>query len=298
MANCSGLVMEEERYIEMPQEWGGIIPSQVFLDEAQRIVEEGAKQGLILRVLGGVGIRLHSLEHADFAERLGRLGLGVQEFTDLDFMAYRRQRDQMKGFFEGLGYGKRRATLSTAASERQIYFHPKGWFHVDVFFDKLLVANHPLDFRGRLEIDSSTVALTDLLLEKLQIVNFSEKDLKDSLTLLIVHNIGEKDEKEMVNAKYVAALLAKDWGFWYTVTTNLKGIREKVATMSVLTAEEKESITNKANEMLDYIEKEPKIAGWKMRSIVGAKKRWYQPVETTETVGEFHIWKLKEEPKK
>jgi len=298
MANCLGLVMEEERYVEMPEEWSGIIPSQVFLDEARKIVEEGAKQGLILRALGGVGIRLHSLEHADFAERLGRLGAGVQEFTDLDFMAYRRQRDQMKGFFERLGYGKRRATLSTAASERQIYFHPKGWFHVDVFFDKLLVANHPLDFRGRLELENLTVALTDLLLEKLQIISFSDKDLKDSLTLLVAHDIGTKDEKEIINANHVAALLSKDWGFWYTVTTNLSGIRDKVAAANALTAQEKEKITAKLNEILDYIDKEPKTAGWKMRSVVGAKKRWYQPVETTETVGEFHIWKLKEKPKK
>jgi len=290
--------MEKERFVEMPAEWSGIIPSQVFLDEARKIVEEGAKQGLILRALGGVGIRLHSLEHVEFAKRLGRLGLGVQEFTDLDFVAYQKQRDQMKGFFERLRYRKRRATLSTAASERQIYFHPKGWFFVDVFFDKLLVANHPLDFRGRLDLDSPTVGVTDLLLEKLQIVNFSEKDLKDSLTLLIAHEIGTKDEKEIINAKHLANLLSKDWGFWYTVTTNLNGIRENVATMNALTAQEKENITTKVKEMLDYIEKEPKSAGWKFRSVIGSKKRWYQPVETTETVGEFHIWKLKEEPKK
>jgi len=290
--------MEEERYVEMPAEWGGIIPSQVFLEEAQKIVEEGAKHSLVLRVLGGVGIRLHSLKQVDFAKRLGRLGPGVQEFTDLDFMAYRKQRDQMKGFFERLGYGKRKATLSTAASERQIYFHPKGWFHVDVFFDTLLVANHPLDFKGRLELDNPTVPLTDLLLEKLQIVNFSEKDLKDSLTLLVAHNIGTEDEKEIINAKYVATLLSKDWGFWYTVTTNLNGIREKVATMNALASQETENINTKIKEMLDYIEKEPKSTGWKMRSVIGAKKRWYQPVETTETVGEFQIWKLKEEPQK
>jgi len=290
--------MEEERYVEMPEEWGGVIPSQVFLDEAQKIVEEGAKQGLILRALGGVGIRLHSLEHVDFAKRLGRLGPGVQEFTDLDFMVYRRQRDQMTGFFESLGYVKRRATLSTAASERQIYFHPKGWFFADVFFDKLLVANHPLDFRSRLELDGPTVPLANLFLEKLQIVNFSGKDLKDTLTLLVAHGIGIKDEKEIINAKYVAALLSKDWGFWYTVTINLNRIRHKVAKMNALTSREKESITTRVKEMLDYIEKEPKSAGWKLRSVVGAKKRWYQPVETTETVGEFQIWKLKEETKK
>ncbi len=289
--------MNEERRLQMPPEWEGIIPSDIFLGEAMRIVKEGEKQNLVLRVMGGVGVRLHSPESEDLMKRLGRLGLGAQEFTDLDFMAYRKQRDKMKFFFERIGYSKRRATLSSAASERQIYFHPNGWFFVDVFFDKLRVANHPLDFRGRLELDKPTVTPTDLSLEKLQIVNFSEKDLKDTMALLNAHSVGEHDEKDVLNAKYIAALLSRDWGFWYTVTTNLKGIRDKVPTMNTLTKDEKEHIILKVEKLLDYIEKEPKTTGWKMRSVVGARKKWYQPVETTESVGEFHIWRLKEETK-
>jgi len=290
--------VNDERHLQMPAEWGGIVPSEVFLEEAMKIVEEGERRGLILRVMGGVGVRLHSPEAEGLMKRLGRLGPGAQEFTDLDFMTYRRQRDQMKLFFERIGFSKRRATLSSAASERQIYFHPSGWFFVDVFFDKLRVANHPLDFRGRLELDKPTVSPTDLFLEKLQIVNFSEKDLKDTLALLNAHDVGERDEKDVLNAKYVAALLSRDWGFWYTVTTNLKGIRDKVPTMNALTKDENEGIILKVEKLLDYIEGEPKTTGWKLRSVVGAKKRWYQPVETTETVGEFHIWRLKEEAKK
>jgi len=286
--------MNEDRHLQMPTEWGGIVPSEVFQKEAVRIAEEGEKRGLILRVMGGVGVRLHSPESDDLMKRLGRLGPSAQEFTDLDFMAYRKQRDQMKLFFEGIGYSKRRATLSSAASERQIYFHPNGWFFVDVFFDKLRVANHPLNFRGRLELDKPTVSPTDLILEKLQIVNFSEKDLKDTLALLNAHEAGEHEEKDVLNAKYIAVLLSSDWGFWYTVTTNLNGTRNEAQTMNNLTREERGPIVSRVTKILDCIEREPKTTGWKLRSIVGAKKRWYQPVETAETVGEFHIWRLKE----
>jgi hypothetical protein len=42
------------------------------------------------------------------------------------------------------------------------------------------------------------------------------------------------------------------------------------------------------------IDEEPKSAGWRMRSVIGAKKQWYNPVETTQTVGEFGLWKLRE----
>jgi hypothetical protein len=288
---------EEEREVHMPEEWGGIIPSQVFLDEAKRIVEEGKKEGLILRVMGGVGIRLRTLEYAELAQRLGRLGPEQQEFTDLDFMAYRKQRNQMKGFFEDLGYGKRRATLSTAASERQIYFHPQGWFFIDVFFDRLLVANHPLDFRGRLELDFPTITPTDLLLEKLQIVTFSEKDLKDVLVLLLAHQMGEEDGVGLINARYIAGLLARDWGFWYTVTTNLKGVKELWPEMD-RPQEEKGVIAERVDHLMARIEEEPQSLRWKTRARIGPKMRWYEPVETMETVGGFGIWRLAEERKK
>ncbi len=289
---------EDARQVRMPEEWGGVVPSTVFLEEARRIVERGQEQGLILRAMGGVGIRLRTLEHEDLGKRLGRLGSGQQEFTDLDFVTYKGHQKQMQGFFESLGYSKRRATLSSAASERQIYFHEHGWFFVDVFFDKLIVANHRLDFRGRLEIDPLTLSPTDLLLEKLQIVSFSEKDFKDSLILLFAHQLDEEDRADAINAKHIAALLSKDWGFWYTLTTNLSGIKDLLPTMETLSDDERNTITKRIDDLLAHIEAEPKSRGWKIRSKVGPKKRWYEPVETEDTVGGFGIWRMMTEERK
>jgi len=68
----------EERKVEMPQEWGGIIPTQVFVDEGKRLVDEAAKREIPLRLLGGVAIRIHCSEFLDFAEKLMRLGEGQQ----------------------------------------------------------------------------------------------------------------------------------------------------------------------------------------------------------------------------
>ena len=288
-------IEEDAREIRMPEEWGGVVPSTVFLDEARRIVDEGHRQGLVLRVMGGVGIRLRTLPYEDLGQRLGRLGEGEQEFTDLDFVTYKKHQKQMQGFFEGLGYSKRRATLSSAASERQIYFHEDGWFFVDVFFDKLMVANHRLDFRGRLELDPLTLSPTDLLMEKLQIVSFSEKDLKDTCILLFAHQLAEEDEEAAINASYIATLLSKDWGFWYTLTTNLKGIKELLPTMEPLSPDERSITTSRVDELLAHIDAEPKSMGWKARSKIGPKKRWYEPVETEDTVGGFGIWRMSRE---
>jgi hypothetical protein len=186
-------------------------------------------------------VAFHSREFRDFAKKLRRIGTGViegQEYSDIDFMSYRKHREKVKELFDGMGYAKRRATLSSAASERQIYYHPKGWFYVDVFFDKLLVANHPINFAGRLELDYPTATVTDILLEKLQMWEaFSVKDLKDNLLLLKTHAVEEKGQKESIDANYVAKLLSEDWGFWYTVTTNLEKIKKFVSEIEKFGAE-------------------------------------------------------------
>jgi hypothetical protein len=298
-------LLDKEIKRELPEDWKGIVPTNVFLQEAETIVEEAERKGIILRVMGGLGVAIHCKEIRDFAKKLGRIGTGVvegQEYSDIDFMSYRKHRDKIKNFFREMGYAKRRATLSSAASERQIYYHPKGWFYVDVFYDKLLVANHPLDFRGRLELDYPTISVTDLLLEKIQIWEaFSIKDLKDCLVLLKAHEVEEKGEKESIDASYIAKLLAQDWGFWYTATTNLKKIEKFISEIDKLgpeveidprrfKKEDREEITKKIGILLDTIERAPKSFRWKIRSKAGTKKRWYNPVERPETVGGFGIW--------
>jgi hypothetical protein len=68
----------EERVIEMPAEWGGIVPTEVFVQEGIRLVEETTRRGVPLRLLGGVAIRIHCIDFLDFARKLMRLGEGQQ----------------------------------------------------------------------------------------------------------------------------------------------------------------------------------------------------------------------------
>jgi len=283
-----------DRVIEMPAEWGGIVPTEVFLEEGKRLVDEATKREIPIRLLGGVAIRFHCSEFIEFAKKLMRLGEGKQEFTDLDYMSYSKYRGKMKDAFREMGYEKRPTTISSSTTGRQIYFHPKGWFYVDVFFDKLLAANHPLDFRGRLDLDTPTVTPTDLLLEKIQIVFPGEKDVKDAMLLLIAHQVSLQEEKNKINAKFIAKLLASDWGFWYTVTTNLNRLKQYLLEAENLSDDDRQDLSKKIDTLLEIIEKEPKSTGWKMRSLVGTKKQWYNPVETAETVGDFGIWRLRE----
>ena len=298
-------LLEREVVRELPEEWKGIVPTQVFMSESENIVKQAKQEDVTLRILGGLAIGMHCRNQLDFAKRLARTGTGVvegQEYSDIDFVAYRKHRDKLKEFFGKIGYVKRRATLSSAASERQIYYHPKGLYYVDVFFDELLVANHPINFRERLELDYPTITVTDMLLEKVQMWEaFGIKDLKDCLLLLLSHNVKENTDEEAINSNYMAKLLAGDWGFWYTATTNLQNIKRFVAELEklgpeakidpkLIAQEERTDIIEKIDMLVKKIEDEPKSFGWKMRARVGTKKQWYCHVERPDTVGGFGIW--------
>jgi hypothetical protein len=63
-----------------------------------------------------------------------------------------------------------------------------------------------------------------MLLEKMQIVQINEKDVIDTIMLLLEHPLGDID-KETINIKRVAELCAADWGLWRTLTMNLGKVR-------------------------------------------------------------------------
>ncbi|OLE90404.1 MAG: hypothetical protein AUF79_10465 [Crenarchaeota archaeon 13_1_20CM_2_51_8] len=286
--------MAPTRPVEMPAEWGGKVPTHVFIDEALTILRAASEAKVSLKMLGGLAIKVHSLNEEEFANRLGRSAEPGQEYSDIDFATYYKSRDGVRKVMESFGYSKRPSTMSTSASQRQIYFHPKGWFYIDVFWDKLKAANHPISFRGRLEIDPISIPLSDLLLEKLQIVSFSRKDLLDTLLILKAHALSEKEEPETISTDRLARVLSRDWGFWHTVTTNLHRIREYLKDMTILSQQESTELVEKLDRILLATGRASKSLKWRLRALVGTRKKWYNPVETDETVGGFGIWQLRE----
>jgi hypothetical protein len=52
--------------------------------------------------------------------------------------------------------------------------------------------------------------------------------------------------------------------------------------MTVLDAEQKKSVTDKVNYLLERVEAQPKTLSWKLRAKIGTKMRWYELVESVE----------------
>jgi hypothetical protein len=168
---------------------------------------------------------------------------------------------------------------------RLVAEHPGSGMHVDVFMDKLEFC-HTLLWKDRLEIDDDTIPLADLLLQKMQIVQINEKDLIDTITLLLEYPLGDSDRHE-INVDRVARLCARDWGWWRTLTMNLEKVGAMTAHYEQLSPEDTERVAAQVRAIRDRIDAEPKSTVWRLRARVGDRKKWYRDVdELMPVVGE------------
>lgn len=242
-----------------------------FENELKRILKASEDAGIILRVVGSLAFQMHCPANGHLQAALGRA------YTDIDFAAYRRQSAQIQNMMASLGYGENREVFIISEGERAIYDKPEAGLHVDIFYDKLDFC-HTIWWKGRLETDSPTIPLAELLLEKMQIVQINEKDIIDSLMLLLEHPLGDAD-KETINVKRVAAICAADWGFWRTVTMNLEKVRALAHRYPQLTDEQKAKVEQQVEDCTARIEQEPKSMAWKLRARVGDRVKWYKDVD-------------------
>ena len=241
----------------------------LLYQEHQRILAQSKKEGVDLRLLGALAFELRCREYADLRAAMGRT------LSDLDYLGLTKQWDEMVKVITSLGYSfdERRAMLH--GHERLIFFHPDG-LRVDVFFDRLDMC-HTIDLRERLAVHDQTIPLSDLLLEKLQIVQITEKDIIDIIILFLAYPVTENESG--INADYIAGRMAWDWGFYHTSLTNLRLVRDQHLPRFDLLMESQHTLVQaRIEEMLQAIELVPKTLKWKLRARVGTSVKWYKDV--------------------
>jgi hypothetical protein len=242
----------------------------VFVDEALECVQEAAKENIPLRLLGGIPIYVSSRGFDSLWSSLGR-----EVFSDIDFMTHSRFASKIPGFFQRRGYSYAESPLGMV--RKRLTFTDGAVPEVDVFFDRLEMC-HSIDLRNRLEIDYPALPLADLLLQKLQIVQINEKDIKDIIVLLRAHQFGEGDRDE-INSKYIVGLLSGDWGFHHTATLNLDKVRRYLDGCEVVTDGDRNDVLSKIEALEAALQASPKSARWKMRARIGTTMKWYQDVD-------------------
>jgi len=220
-----------------------------FEAEAVRLVDAANTEGLTLRLLGALAFATRCPEHAYLQDQLGRV------YTDIDFGAYGKQVRQIQTLLARQGYVEDTAVYVESQGTRLILEHPQTKLHLDVFLDRLDFC-HTVSWNGRLELHERTIPLAEMLMQKMQIVEINEKDLIDTIMLLLEYPLGDGDDRQ-INIALVAAICAKDWGWWRTLTMNLDKVRQMAATYPQLTDEQQAHVSRQVASALDRIEAVP-----------------------------------------
>jgi len=223
--------------------------SDALVAEGVELVEAAADAGLVLRLLGGAAIHLHS--GAPLHRDLG----------DLDAATRRSDARRLPGALATAGY-EPEPRFNALHGDRRLIFHgPQG--KLDVFVEVFEMC-HRIDLGPRLPLDSPTLPVSDLLVTKLQVVELNAKDADDAALLLRSHDLGH-GEGDHVNLDYLSALVADDWGLWRTLTGTLEHL-----------VEFQPDVAEPARKLRSALDETPKGRRFRMRARVGERKRWYE----------------------
>jgi len=230
--------------------------------EAERLIEEARKRGLTIRLIGGLAIWHHC--------QTARKEPFKRSYRDIDFAGLKSQFSDINQFMKDMGYVPNER-YNIVRINRAMYFDLENNREIDYILDFFEMC-HRWDLRQRLGVDYPTIPLEDLLLSKLQIVEASERDVKDTISLLNDHPLGVGDT-ERIDPDYIADLCGKDWGLNKTVTMSIHRAKNYLA--GVKLPIDVEAIQSKLDELHAKIEEHPKSSRWKLRSLLGEKVGWY-----------------------
>jgi hypothetical protein len=246
-------------------------------DEAKRIIELTEKRGIPLKLIGGLAIRFRC---PSATRDLAR------QYLDLDFVGHSKQSGEIKKLFVELGYAPRDRFNAMQGDRRLIFNDLEHQRRVDIFLD-VFEMSHKFNFKDRLTRDKYTLPLADLLMTKLQIVAINEKDYKDIISLLLDHEVGREDDAEKIDGTLIAKHCGQEWGLYKTFTINLNNILSSVDTFSFasdLGGEKKKIVRERAANLMQMIEQEPKTLRWKLRASIGESVPWYELPEADKQV--------------
>lgn len=242
-----------------------------FENELKTILKASDDAGILMRVIGSLAFQIHCPQFGYLQAAMGRA------YTDIDFAAYSKQNKQISELMTRMGYVENREVFIASEGERAIFDKSGTGLHVDIFYEKLDFC-HAIYWKGRLEVDSPTIPLTELLLEKMQIVQINEKDIIDTIMLFLEHPLGDTDH-EAINIKLAAQLCANDWGLWRTTTMNLNKVKQLSQHYTQLSPEQKSKVASQVEATLSRLNNEPKSLAWKIRDRVGDRVKWYKDVD-------------------
>ncbi len=241
------------------------MPLDNIQDEALRVVQTAQQQGIILRLLGGLAIRLHSpsAQHRSLA----------RPYPDIDFATPNKQAAKIEKLFDELGYAPNKNFNLFNGDVRLLFYDEEHARQIDIFVAQFMMC-HKIPITDRIGVDPLTLPLAELMLTKLQIFEMNEKDIRDVCALLLDHPIGETDD-ETINITRIMQLTNDDWGLWKTSMLSIGKVKRYLDTMEA-EKQEHDALRARLGGLEAALQNSSKSMKWKMRDRVGEKMKWYE----------------------
>jgi hypothetical protein len=241
---------------------GEAIESDIVV-EARRLVRVAEEEGIAMRLLGGLAIHAHARGWTPPGP--------ARTYADIDCAIEHGKRAKIGRLLERQGY-RAKEPFNSLNPSRLVFYDVVHGRHVDLFVDEFEMC-HRIVFANRLDVDPLTVPTAELLLTKLQIVEINSKDVQDIVTLLRTQEIRDTDE-DGINGRRIAELLAGDWGLWRTATERLAQAPRAAGELG-LAEGDRVVVELRVKTLAERIAAQPKSLGWRVRSKVGDRRRWY-----------------------
>jgi hypothetical protein len=165
------------------------MPAPDVVEEAVRLLDAAERDRVPLKALGGVAIRLRTPRVPPALRR---------DYQDIDLVTARRRGADVSRLLEAAGYRADREFNALHGDRRLLFHDVERSRQIDVFVGVFAMC-HEIPVAERLDLEPRTIPLAELLLTKLQIVEINDKDLRDAATVLLGHDVADRDG-DAVNA--------------------------------------------------------------------------------------------------
>jgi hypothetical protein len=237
------------------------LEGELPIERAEGLIAGASGAGITARALGGIAVAIRCPS--------ARVAPLKRAYHDLDIATTRSDSQALEEFLVTEDFQPNERFNALHGRSRMIFTAADG-LHLDVLIGEFAMC-HRLDLSKRLGVDSRTLGLADLLLTKLQIAELNRKDTQDLAALLLDHPLTE--DEEGINAGYVADLLARDWGWWRTVTANF-GLFEHHMPSLGIPEPGAATILQRLDQLRQGVEARKKSFAWRSRAKLGDRMPW------------------------
>lgn len=234
-----------------------------IIQSAIELVDAGTQRGVRMRLLGGIGVAIHCprSQHPD------------RTYRDIDLAIPAKSQSALTEVLESRGYAADREFNLLNGDSRLLFRN--SHLQIDVFVGEFSMCHRlPLTF----DAHPYTVAVAELLLTKLQIIELNAKDAHDGCALLNELQLGTHPD-HAATRQQLGRICGHDWGMWRTLTLNLGRCVTYAQSQDTALAT---SVTQQVTALTTFLDQTPKTMGFKMRAAVGDRVRWYETPEEVE----------------